>query len=185
MCQSPALNVSVELLQDIRPVDRARNTAVMKARAANVDWLVQIDNDNGLPQGNGLLDVIQQCGPAQDVVGLSYGMKNEQGLQWCAHFLENTVTDKPFIEVDRIGAGVLLIRNTVWKRLPAGPWFVTHYKNDGELGPRISAGEDVSFCKECRAAGLGVWASVYTSLHLHTTDLTAAVIERHKQLQQH
>jgi len=181
--KSTQFDVTIETIDGVRPVDRARNLAVMKARAANVDWLVQIDNDNVLPPENGLLDAIAQAGPRQDVIVLPYGIYTDNGLRWSCNFLE-PFNGQPFIRIDDAGTGVMILRNTVWKRLIAGPWFETRYTDDGELGRKIKHGEDVAFCRDAKEAGLEFWASPVCSPHIKSTDITALVLEKHKQLQQ-
>ena len=175
--------VNVEVVTE-HPVSRARNHCVMQARKQNADWLLMIDNDQGLPAArHSILDVIAEAGTHQDVIGLPSAMVGESGLRWNANFLE-PVGSNPFVSVDCIGSGVMLLRSSVWQRIPAGPWFETHYTNDGELGPKISVGEDASFCRLARSAGLEIWATQFASPHLKTTDLTSQLIQQHRQLQQ-
>jgi hypothetical protein len=140
-----------------------------------------IDNDQCLPPDNGLLDILAQAGPRQDVIGLPSAVNGD--LKWNAAF-NGPVTGEPFVSVMWIGTGVMILRNTVWKRMIAGPWFEDVLKSYGELGRKVDSSEDVNFCKQARSAGLDIWASVYASPHLKTVDLTAHLIEKHKA-QQH
>lgn len=47
-----------------------------------------------------------------------------------------------------LGTGALWIRSEVFKQI-AFPWFASGYRSDGRY-----IGEDVSFCEQCRAAGI-------------------------------
>jgi hypothetical protein len=49
-----------------------------------------------------------------------------------------------------IGTGALWIRAEVFKTIPF-PWFASGYRSDGHY-----IGEDVSFCEQCRAAGVPI-----------------------------
>lgn len=185
LSHSAQFNVTVETVAGRRPVDRARNESVVRARAGNFDWLCMVDNDQCLPPNNGLLDVIAQAGPRQDVIVLPTGIHTDnQSLRWSCNFLE-PANGQPFIRVDDAGTGVMILRNTVWKRLFAGPWFETQFTNDGELGRKILLGEDVKFCRMANAAGLEIWASCICSPHLKSVDITALVLDKHKALLQH
>ena len=181
--KSATFDVTVEPVVGLRPVDRARNESVIRARTGNFDWLVMIDNDQCIPPNNGLLDILAQAGPRQDVIVLPYGIRTDnQGLRWSCNFLE-PFNGQPFIRIDDAATGVIVLRSSVWKRMFAGPWFETQFTDGGELGRTFKYGEDIAFSRAAKEAGLEFWASPVCSPHLKTADITSFVIEKHKALQ--
>ena len=57
------------------------------------------------------------------------------------------------IKVSAVGFGFILIKPSVWPRIPY-PWFRTLPSLDGKLG---DSSEDVSFCRKAREAGIDIW----------------------------
>lgn len=52
--------------------------------------------------------------------------------------------------VDSVGCGVMLIRTSVFQRLPK-PWFDTPYDGEQHIG------EDLTFCRLARRRGMSIW----------------------------
>src|SRR5580700_6085808 len=63
----PRFDVSIELAFGLSPVDYARNTCVVAARAKAVDWLLMCDSDQTMPFNP--LDIIAEATPQVDAVG--------------------------------------------------------------------------------------------------------------------
>jgi hypothetical protein len=175
MTHDPRFGVIIEPAYALYPVDYARNVCVASAREQQVDWLIQVDNDQTLPVSP--LDIIAECGPEQDVIGLSAGIrKGDDGrsFQFNTHNLSAPgIVDGKFLGVLHVGSGVLILRNSVWRTLPRGPWFRTIQRDDELRSVEKSGGEDWSFCDLARAAGLKLWTHRACSGHLKTTNLTA------------
>jgi len=157
------------------PVDYARNTCVVAARAKQVDWLLMIDNDQTLPTNP--LDIIAEATPQQDVIGLSCGCVSSDGhsFRLNADFIPG-MADGNFMGVSKVGTGVMLLRSNVWTRIPKGPWFRTEQAED-ELRS-VKQGEDWHFCDLARAAGLKLWTHRRGCGHLKTVDVTMFAVPR-------
>jgi hypothetical protein len=174
MTHDPRFDVSIELAFGLSPVDYARNTAVVAARTKQFDWLLMVDNDQTLPTSP--LDVIAEAGPQQDVVGLLAGCsKDGRSFQLNCDFIPG-MTDGNFRAVSKIGSGVIMLRSSVWTRIPKGPWFTTQ-QSDDELRS-FKQGEDLSFCDLARAAGLKLWTHRSDCGHLKTADVTQFAMPR-------
>lgn len=89
---------------------------VHAARQAGVDWLLSFDNDNFTDFNP--LDIIASAGPNQHVITLSCGYKTSpSAYAFSCVSRPTSAVDGPFSEVaDAFGGGVLMIRNTVWKK---------------------------------------------------------------------
>lgn len=176
MSRDSRFDVEIELALGLSPVDYARNTCVVAARAKQATWLWMVDNDQTLPQCNPL-DILAEAGPQVDVIGLSTGISKDAGrsFQLNCDFIPG-MADGNFMGVSKVGGGVLILRNTVWSRLPKGPWFRT-VQNDDELRS-VKQGEDLFFCDIARAAGLRLWTHRAGCGHLKTTDITRFAVPR-------
>jgi hypothetical protein len=170
MSRDSRFDVEIELALGLSPVDYARNTCVVAARAKQVDWLLMVDNDQVLPQGNPL-DILAEAGPQVDVIGLSTGISKDAGRSFHlnADFIPG-ISEGSFMGVSKVGSGVLILRNTVWTRLTKGPWFRTLQNDDELLSPKLS--EDLFFCDLARASGLKLWTHRKGCGHLKTADIT-------------
>jgi len=60
MTHDPRFEVIIEPAYALYPVDYARNVCVASAREKQVDWLIQVDNDQTLPVSP--LDIIAESG---------------------------------------------------------------------------------------------------------------------------
>jgi len=153
---------------DYRPHDYARNVALAQARALNVDWLLQLDNDVA-PNCN-LLDMIAHAPADASVVGQRYAVRNSRESLF--FFPQAAGSRSAYEEVDALGGGVLAIRSTVWQHIPKGPWFTWQYKEGSETR-ECECGEDVAFCRLVRQSGMKVYCYQQLAAHYHTLDLSA------------
>lgn len=170
----PSDSVTVDLKQDVFPVDAARNQAVIAARDGGYSWLVMCDNDMTLPPAPyGILDVLNNAPDKADVIGFMAGCGDGSKLRMNAHI--TAWCDDDYIPVEHIGAGVIALRSRVWEKLPRGPWFVTEYHDD-ELHS-IKRGEDIYFADLCNASGLKMYTPRACAGHLKIMDITPPAIQ--------
>jgi len=169
MSHDQRFDVTVEPAFGMAPVDYARNTCVATARDRGFDWLLMIDNDQAVPVS--LLDIVAEAGPQIDVVALACGIGSKDGHSFMlnADFIRDKAIGN-FMGISKAGSGVMLLRNSVWRTFPKGPWFVTEQNND-ELRS-LKQGEDIFFCGLCCAAGLQLWTHRMGCGHLKTADIT-------------
>jgi len=177
MFRDPRFDVSYFPVRDCRPWEGARNMTICAARQMNADVLLSIDNDNWFPGPDGKpgnpLDIIAAAGPNQDVIGLSYGVGAEGSKYSLFPPSRGGAGASPFREVPEVAGGLLFVRNTVWQKIPRGPWFRWVHADNELLSPdKGSLGEDVYFCRLARQHGLKVWTHQRTAAHYRTTDIT-------------
>lgn len=172
MSHDPRFAVQLEWLQDLRPVEYARNLAFDKARSRKVDWCVQIDNDTAPIDP---LSVLVQAAHRSkiDIIGLSYGAEQNGKFRVLSEL--NGENAGPFAGVKNIAAGCLMVRSNVWNTLPA-PWFRWVNGEDELLSPNGGCGEDVYFVRTALAAGFKLWTHHELAGHFHSTDITALAI---------
>jgi hypothetical protein len=156
----PRFAVEVAFMNGAHHAEEGRNTCVVAARAKQVDWLVQIDNDMTCPA---VLSILTEANTAGlDIVSVAAGMIRSENV-----FKVNVSTPMErcgnFSRVNHAGAGILMIRSSVWSKLSGAPLFVW----DNEVG------EDGYFCRLANAADFKVWAHDRLAGHLKTTDITA------------
>lgn len=171
MGRDQRFDVQLETIKDARPVEVARNVGVALARDRGFDWIVQIDNDNFLLSPQTPLDIIAS-NRHYDVIGCRYGVgKRETG-----YGLYPPQGQNPIVEM---GGGVLMIRSTVWQKIPKGPWFKWEYSDSETLAQQLGnggCGEDVHFCRLALKHGLTIGVSDVLAGHYKTTDATALVM---------
>ncbi len=160
---------------DKRPWEVARNWTIHAARHIKADWLISFDNDQFVYSNP--LDIIAAAGKDQHVIGLTYGTARADGgrTQYLLFPSDgNGASDGVFREVDTVGGGVLMIRSTVWQRIPKGPWFRWQHSDSELLDPTPgTCGEDIYFCRLVRQHGFKVWTHTQTLAgHYHTADFT-------------
>jgi hypothetical protein len=166
--RDPRFHITVEMVQDVRPVEHARNVCIVSARASGADVCVQIDNDN-IPPAN-FADILgDAASTGKAVVALPYAVMFD-GVPGMIP-ADNGLKDGQFRQTGCAGAGVLIINAEVWRVIPRGPWF-RWLTNDDETGSR-RLGEDYFFCELVRQHGLTAWTHQRVAGHLKTTDITA------------
>lgn len=138
-------------VHDVFPVSAARNLAVREFLKSDREWLLMLDADTLPPVG--FLDVLQHPEAAgKEILAGWYRRPNRED--------DNFVNEKPapadapaFIQLDRAGAGALLIRRRVLEAMPP-VWF--DIKLDPLTGD-LRESEDAFFCRRATEAGFTVW----------------------------
>lgn len=138
-------------------VDAARNNMVEGALANGADAVLFHDGDQMLYAPESVdLAALFDIGP---VVGAAYVSRQEPpyyvltvadgGQVRRVDAAEMSTRTAPF-PCYWIGTGALWIRASVFQTIPF-PWFASGYRADGRY-----LGEDVTFCEQCRTAGIPV-----------------------------
>jgi hypothetical protein len=138
-----------------------------------------VDDDMGFPPEL-ITEMVEFDEP---VVGAIYPKKTTPRV-WCGSGIEAAEYRKGFIEVEAVGAGILLIRrDAIDKMIEAYPDLINDYMATEDMkaagGTRTmrffdqlitdagKAGEDISFCRRWGKIGGTVWASTsYTIQHV-------------------
>jgi hypothetical protein len=155
------------MIMDYRPHEFARNTALATARYGKYDWCIQFDNDNNPSVSP--LDVIASAPDDADILGMRYGTTNGRSG---AKFFPTKAPSSTYEEVPEVAGGVLMIRNSVWAKIPRGPWFSWMFKQGSEV-LESAMGEDTWFCAFARSRGLKIYLHEAPASHLHTQDISA------------
>lgn len=178
MSRDPRFEICYGPQLDMRPWESARNMTIIAARQVNANYLLSFDNDNFVPGDGNPLDVIANARPEMDVIALTYGVSGRpDGFKLFPDPKGRGAICGPFREVEEIAGGVLIVHNTVWQRIPKGPWFRWQHADNEALTPGPGCcGEDVYFARLCRQRGLRVWTHLQMLAgHYRTTDLTGMV----------
>jgi hypothetical protein len=150
MARDVRYSVEFEWIVDSQRVEHARNLAVSKARSANVDALLMLDNDVA-PTFNPL-DLVAMAG---DVVTTGMAFHLDQGTR----LMHECVC-------------CVLIRACVWQKI-SPPWFKWTTGNDELLSPAGGQGEDIYFLKLCQENGIKIHTAPALASHFHSCDITA------------
>lgn len=138
---------------DMHGIDRARNTAVKEANAAECDLLFMLDADTAMdPSGSALAALVQAmrkhpCEAVSAVVPLRHpqiGMVNVDPAQPLEVY-----------EATKAGAALMLLDLHRLNKLGPGPWFRYVVGEDG-ITAKVS--EDLYFCREVQRLGGKVMA---------------------------
>jgi|SRR5579872_2766221 len=179
MVKDPRFDVNYFPVRDARPWETARNITIVAARQINADWLISFDNDNFVPEPANPLDIIATAGKEHHIVGLTYGVPTDNH-SYRLFPGEPRANSGPFKEADFVGCGVLMVRNTVWQRVPNGPWFRWQHADNADnevLSPDKGAvGEDVYFCRLARQHGLKIWTHAQLAAHYRTVEVTSLAL---------
>jgi hypothetical protein len=174
MARDPRFDVAFQPVSDHRPFEYARNKTIALARDMGADWVLSFDNDNYVDANP--LDVIAQASERQDVIGLSYGVGAAPD---CRYFPSQNhgAIDGAFREELSAAGGVLMVRKTVWEKIPRGPWFKWQHAPNELLEPDFGAMDEVTyFCNLVQQQGFKVWTHrTMRAGHLKTAELGAIV----------
>lgn len=166
--KDPRFALDVATVEDLRPVEYARNCCVASAREAGADVCVQIDNDNFPPPNFG--DILHDAiGTGKAVVSLPYAGLIDNAPRMLPG--DSGPRDGQFRTTGCAGAGVLIISSEVWRVIPRGPWFRWLTEDDELLSRKL--GEDYFFCGLVKRHGLTVWTHQRVAGHLKTVELTS------------
>ena len=137
------------------PYDHARNQACMRFLESGAEWLFSIDSDVIAPR-DAIPRLISRGKPVisgiyarrSPPVGIPVMIKDGR---WVTEYPANAL-----IEVDVVGAGLLLIHRSVIERLPpidpeiGRAWFSWRVDRQHLLPPGEGMSEDFCFCKQVR-----------------------------------
>jgi glycosyltransferase involved in cell wall biosynthesis len=139
------------------PFDHARNEAVERALENNFKYIMFVDDDIIMPPDTFVklrshdVDIVSgvyyRRSEPLNVCMLRYEQTKEG--QTISHVKEYKLNE--LIEVDFVGAGCLLIKTDVFKRLKY-PWFEWRVDHK-ELPPLKKFSEDFAFCETARENG--------------------------------
>lgn len=160
MPRSQRFAVTVEFIYGSHGVDRARNIAIDKAREQQADWLIQIDNDMTI--GDPLSILAEADALALDIVAVSAAISKAEGSYQANVDLAGERRGN-FMRVSSAGAGVLMLRSSVWQKMPKAPLFL--WSSD--------CGEDVYFARLAQGFGFTIWTHASLAGHLKTVDISS------------
>jgi glycosyltransferase involved in cell wall biosynthesis len=152
--------VEVEFIYGSHGVDRARNLAIDKAREKQADWCIQIDNDMTIADPLGILS--DANANALDIVSVGAGISKTEGTYQANVDLTGERCGN-FMRLSNAGSGVLMIRSSVWQKIPKAALFVC----------TADCGEDVYFANFVQTLGFKLWTHASLAGHLKTVDITS------------
>ncbi len=176
MARDQRFDVSFYPVRDCRPWEGARNMTVQAAKQINAEWLISFDNDNFYPGSGTPLDVIAAAGADKHVIGLPSAFCADGGYRMIP-YKDHGPRDGQFRQESAVGGSCLMIRNTVWKTIPKGPYFRWVHAESETLAPveGVTLPEDIYFCELVKKHGFKVWSHERLAGHYRTTDITGLV----------
>lgn len=135
----------------------------------NYDYLFFVDSDMIFPTT--ILDILWD--KHKDVIGGVYGLRsgcehgpcvydyNEKRGAFDAQ--EHWPLNKTY-KVGGIGTGMLLIKVSALKKIPAPRFAYLECETPDKYGNRRRLGEDLSFCLRCRKAGIKIYADSHATV---------------------
>lgn len=127
-----------------------RNLVAAEAQAGyRFDWTLWLDSDMKFPPGTAAALISHD----KDIVGATYRRRSPpyEMLGKPKAGTSGLVQVGQLAEADALPTGVLLVRRTVYDKLPKPTWRV-------EINDGINEkGEDILFCEEARKAGYHIW----------------------------
>jgi hypothetical protein len=158
--RGPVTHLDVTFGDGVFPTDAARNHIVRKFLASKGDALFFLDADHRIEEHT--IDRLIACD--KSVVTARYHIRFPpyHPTAYVEHPLAPDGQFKPVhygqgvFEVDRCGAGALLIRRPVLEAI-GSDWF--RYQRDTTPGhePDFTVTEDFWFCEQAHTAGFGTW----------------------------
>lgn len=132
-----------------------RNKMTDYALRNGADWLLFIDSDMVFPPYT--LDRLLSHN--KDIIGI-VARKRSYPFESIGTLIksEDIGSTESLLQMSRIGAGVLLIRAEVFKKITL-PW----WRNQYEDGILEEMGEDIYFCEKAKEAGYEIWADMLLS----------------------
>lgn len=138
------------------PFDHARNVACAYALKEGFQSLLFLDDDMIVPS-----DAYARLASHRvDIVSGLYYRRHKPvvpcmliGNEWVTSYIQNG----PIMEVDKVGAGCLLIQRHVLEKMQGPHWF--DWRSDRENLPPGQArlSEDFAFCEDAKKQGFKVW----------------------------
>jgi hypothetical protein len=157
--------VSLQIKQNTKPIDWARNHIVQDFLASGFEWLLMVDNDMNPPPN--LIDMVDRADGRMDIlVPKFYAVKDRavalpgsEGpglaliLGW--QCFASGLGKNEWCEIAWAGTGVMFIHRRVFDGLGRQPWFRFAYDDYGMM----MNSEDVNFCQKARKAGFTIWGN--------------------------
>jgi glycosyltransferase involved in cell wall biosynthesis len=138
-------------------VAQARNTGVDHAREFGADFLLFLDSDMLFPPTTLFRLLLHR----KDIVGATYAKRTAPfGILGTSLPEQPADSSGDLIEMLRIPTGCLLIKMSVFEKLPS-PYFRFDVNADGAI-----VGEDYVFCDRAREAGFRIWCDAAISREL-------------------
>lgn len=148
-------------------IHEARNFLVRMALDAKADYLLFLDDDMEFPT-DALLRLLKH---KKDIIGPIYARRVAPHVALGQPLIDGEpIPQGGLTRMDYIPTGFLLVKMTVFKKLKA-PWFtLTHDpKLATKENPDGLLGEDVYFCRQARKAGYTVWCDYDLTWEIHHT----------------
>lgn len=158
-----AIRPEIDLLfGGMGPLDWKRTNLAIEALKLGSDYILWIDSDQTFPS-DALGRLMERDRP---IVGTSIASRHTGGPT--VFDLQGKLLPRRsgLEQVGAVGLGFCLMKAAIFERLQQ-PWFATKIAADGEL----VCGEDVHFCNQARAAGIGIFVDHDPDIG-HITDHT-------------
>ena len=126
-----------------------RNWLAAQATKAGCDYLLQIDDDIGFPPDTARVLVSRD----KDIIGVPYHTKVYPHKITVLNVENAVLSETEPNEVYAIGAGILLVKTDVFKKIPQ-PWFFVEFHENG----MAKMGEDYNFCNKAYAHKYTIWS---------------------------
>lgn len=141
-------------------VANARNNCVSGAKSVGADYLMFIDSDMLFPPT--VIDDLLKHG--KSIVGGTYVRRGPPFDNLGASIPEHMDRRSGLIQMTHMPTGMLLIHMSVFDMIPE-PWFEYETTVSPE-GKRMLNGEDMTFSKKCREAGIEMYCDLDLSEQL-------------------
>lgn len=155
------MNIGLANIKSYQPV-LARNELVRGCMDAGLEWMLFLDTDMTFPPDT----LVRLLASGKEIVGATYLRRvPPHGLLGVPTVRGGEMATSGLEEMDRMPTGVLLIRRTVFQKLPY-PWFVTNLMVangkpvlDAEKGLSVMT-EDYFFSDLARQHGFKLWCDL-------------------------
>src|SRR5712671_1244203 len=151
---STGRKVQLQVRDNVKPIDYARNVAVKDFLASDAQWLLMIDNDMG-PQPN-LLDMLDRAKERMKILVpkffllapclAKYSHHPKLPLSFGWQPLNKMPKENEWSELAWSGTGTMFVHRSVFERMGSEGWFRFSYDANGAM----LNSEDVSFCQKAR-----------------------------------
>lgn len=146
-------------------VAKVRNALVRMARDAGADWILFIDDDMTFPMDS----LVRLLAHDRDIVGVA-ACGRVPPYEIGGAFVQRA--SEGLVEATRLGMGMMLVRMTVFDRIPS-PWFIHSFdEQKTPVNPDGEMGEDYYFVRRAREHGAVAYCDLDLSLQIgHIGDM--------------